>query len=77
VKPWLAYTVIRVSIFLAIFLLLLFVAVPAWLAAIIAVVAGLCIAYIFFRPQRDKLATSLQNRSASQGASTDEEAEDS
>jgi Protein of unknown function (DUF4229) len=77
VKPWIVYTTIRVAIFVAAFLLLLFVGVPAWLAAIVAAVVGLCAAYIFFKPQRDELAIAVQERRAARATERpDEDAED-
>jgi uncharacterized membrane protein YphA (DoxX/SURF4 family) len=78
VKPWFVYTGIRVAIFVVAFIVLLIVGMPAWLAAIVAAVIGLCAAYIFFRPQRDALAALVQERREGRGASTiDEDAEDS
>ena len=73
-KPWILYTLIRVGIFAACFALLYGVArIEPWLAALIAAAIGLCVSYIFFRPQRDEAVRSLASRPA---ATTDEAAED-
>jgi choline-glycine betaine transporter len=74
VKPWLRYTIIRVSLFAATLAALLLLGVNGALAAILAAVIGLCIAYIFFRPARDALVNSALRPSA--GQSMDEDAED-
>lgn len=54
-KPWLVYSLIRIGLFAAIFALLYgLLRFEAWFAAIIAAIVGLCLAYLFFRPQRDR-----------------------
>lgn len=74
-KSWLLYSLIRLGLFSAIFALLYAVLnVEAWIAAIIAAVAGLCLAYLFFRPQRDR---AIQAATSKPVASSDELAEDS
>jgi hypothetical protein len=74
VKPWVLYSAIRVGIFAASFALLYWaLGVTWWLAAVLAAVIGLCVAYLFFRPQRDEVVNALVTR-ATQGA--DEAAED-
>ena len=66
-KYWLVYSLIRVGLFAAVFALLYGVLhLEAWIAAIVAAIVGFCIAYLFFRPQRDKaiaVATSGQPKS--------------
>ena len=62
-KPWIVYSLIRVGIFAACFAVLYGVAgVEGWLAAIISAAIGLCVAYIFFRPQRDKAISAIAER---------------
>ena len=74
-KPWILYSLIRVGIFAVVFALLYLVAELAWwVAALIAAAVGLCLAYLFFRPQRDELVRSIGARPAS--VDTDEAAED-
>lgn len=73
-KPWVLYSAIRVGIFAASFALLYWaLGVTWWLAAVLAAVIGLCVAYLFFRPQRDDVVNALRTRTT-QGA--DEAAED-
>jgi hypothetical protein len=75
VKPWVLYTVIRVGIFAAVFALLYGLAgLEWWIAALIAAAIGLCVSYLFFRPQRDELVRSIGTRGAR--PATDESAED-
>ena len=59
-KPWVLYTLIRVGVFAAVFALLYVLAgLEWWIAALIAAAVGLCVAYLFFRPQRDELVRSI------------------
>jgi hypothetical protein len=63
VRPWIKYTLIRIVLFAGVLaVLMLFTPAPPWLATIIAAVVGLCVSYIFFRPQRDQLALSISAR---------------
>ncbi|MCU1514335.1 MAG: hypothetical protein JWO10_1425 [Microbacteriaceae bacterium] len=62
VKPsryWLVYTLIRVGLFAVALAGLLLLGVDPWISAIAAAVIGLCVSYIFFRGQRDAVATSI------------------
>lgn len=59
-KPWLSYTLIRLGLFAGVLAVLLLLGVEGWIAALIAAVVGLCVAYIFFRPQRDQLIESVR-----------------
>lgn len=70
-KPWVSYSLIRLGLFAATLTVLLLLAVPGWLAAILAALVGLSISYIFFRPQRDELIASVRKAPTS-----DEDAED-
>ena len=74
-KPWVLYSLIRVGIFAAVFALLYGLAgLEWWIAALIAAAIGLCVAYLFFRPQRDELVRTIGAKPAH--ANTDESAED-
>jgi hypothetical protein len=73
VKPWISYTLIRLGIIAAALTVLLLLGVEGWIAAIFAALIGLCVAYLFFRPQRDKLIQSVQKSTTSD----DDSAEDS
>ena len=73
-KPWLVYSALRLALFAAIFALLYgLLNFEPWLAAIIAAIVGLCLAYLFFRPQRDRAIGSII---AKPETSSDELAED-
>jgi hypothetical protein len=58
-RQWVVYSAIRVGIFAVALVVLLVVGVTGWIAAIGAAVIGLCVSYIFFRPQRDAVARSI------------------
>lgn len=77
VRPWIKYTIIRVALFAGVLaVLLLFTPAPPWLATVIAAVVGFCVAYIFFRPQRDELAESIASRRERGEVNADEDEDD-
>jgi hypothetical protein len=85
VKPWLSYTLIRLGIIAVALTVLLLLGIEGWIAAILAALIGLCVAYLFFRPQRDKLIDSVRKPNANDdsefedsgsGDSTSEDADD-
>ena len=68
------YSALRLALFAAIFALLYgLLNFEPWLAAIVAAIVGLCLAYLFFRPQRDRAISSI---GAKPEANADELAED-
>jgi hypothetical protein len=73
VKPWLSYTLIRLGLIAAVLTVLLLLGVEGWIAAIFAALVGLCVAYLFFRPQRDRLISSVMKPEPT----TDDDIEDS
>ncbi len=89
-KPWLLYSVIRVGLFIGVFVTLMFTAytslitanIPAWISGSIvtflSAIISLSISYIFFRPARDALARSIVERRArtAPNVDSDEFAED-
>jgi membrane protein implicated in regulation of membrane protease activity len=76
-RPWIAYTLVRLGLFAVFFALLYLLGVPWWLAAILAAALGFLIAYIFFRGLRARMATELaQARSGERAQVSDEDAED-
>ena len=74
-RRWFLYSLLRVGIFAAILALLLALKVEPWLAAVVAAVVGLCVSYIFFRPQRDALALSVERFRQSEKRDADSDAE--
>ena len=75
-KPWLAYTLIRVGVFALAFAILMLVGVEWWLSAILAAVIGLCVAYIFFGKLRDAMALEIAQRRAAPAEDGDALVED-
>lgn len=75
---WVSYSLIRFGLFALVFAGLLLIEVPVVIAAVIAAIAGFCVAYIFFRPQRDAVARDLAARRQQEAvpAASDEDAED-
>ena len=72
--PWLVYSLVRLGLFAAVFALLYGVLnFEPWLAAVIAAIVGLCLAYLFFRPQRDRAISLIIAKPETRG---DELAED-
>jgi len=64
VKPWVKYSLVRIVVFALAFGVLFAVGVIWWLAAILAAVISLCVAYIFFRGMRDAMIADLAQRRA-------------
>lgn len=75
-KPWIAYSLVRVGVFAVVFAALLVANVTWWLAAVIAAVVGLCVAYIFFGKLRDAVALDIAERRARPAGDADSAAED-
>ena len=76
VKPWVAYSLVRVGIFAVAFAVAMLAGAQPWLAAIIAAVIGLCVSYIFFRRLRDAVAVDLAERRARPPGDIDSAVED-
>ena len=75
-KPWVAYSLVRVGVFALAFALLMVANVPWWLSAIIAAVIGLCVGYIFFGRLRNAVALDIAERRARPAGDADSAAED-
>ena len=58
------YSLVRIVVFALAFGVLFAVGVIWWLAAILAAVISLCVAYIFFRGMRDAMTADLAQRRA-------------
>ncbi len=76
-KPWVLYSLVRVGVFALSLAILLVIGIEWWLAAIIAAVVGLCIAYIFFGKLRDAVARDIVQRRTQPKVDADAAAEDS
>jgi hypothetical protein len=79
VKPAIAYGLLRVGVFAAVFAVLLLVRLDLWwLWAVIAAVVSLCVGYVFFGRLRDAVARDLAARRDAPGPApdSDEAAED-
>ena len=76
-RPWIAYSLLRVGLFAVFFTVLLVLGLQWWLAAIIAAALGFCVAYIFFRRLRERVAADLAASRTSTDPRPDEVVEDS
>ena len=76
VKPWLAYSLLRLGVFAVAFAVLMLANVPWWLSAILAAIIGLCVGYIFFGKLRDAVALDIAERRARPAGDIDTAAED-
>lgn len=61
-KPWVAYSLIRIGTFVLVFTVLMLVQVWWWVAAITATVLSFTIAYVFFGKLRDAVHRDAQQR---------------
>jgi membrane protein implicated in regulation of membrane protease activity len=75
-RPWIAYTLLRVGLFAAFFAALFALGLEWWLAAIVAAALGFCVAYIFFRGLRERVAADLAAARANTDRRPDEVVED-
>lgn len=75
-RPWITYTLVRVGLFAVFFAVLFALGLEWWLAAIVAAALGFCVAYIFFRRLRERVAAELAAARANTGQRSDEAAED-
>jgi uncharacterized membrane protein len=75
-RPWIAYTLVRLGLFAVIFVLLYLLGVPWWAAALLAAALGFLVAYIFFRGLRARVAADLARNRAAAPAASDEDVED-
>ena len=75
-KPWVAYSLLRVGVFAVAFAALMLANVPWWLSALIAAIIGLCVGYIFFGGLRNRVALDIAERRARPAGDADSTAED-
>jgi membrane protein implicated in regulation of membrane protease activity len=75
-RPWIAYTLLRVGLFAVFFAVLFVLGLQWWLAAILAAALGFCVAYIFFRRLRERVALDLAAARANTDSRPDEVVED-
>jgi hypothetical protein len=75
-RPWIAYTLLRVGLFAALFAVLLALGLEWWLAALVAAGLGFCVSYIFFRRLRERVAADLADARANKDPRPDEVVED-
>jgi uncharacterized membrane protein len=75
-RPWIAYSLLRVGLFTVFFAVLFLLGLEWWLAAIIAAALGFCVAYIFFRRLRERVAVDLAASRANTDRRPDEVVED-
>ena len=61
-RPWIKYSLIRLSIFVVVLAVLLILQVNPFIATVIAAVAGFVVSCIFFRKIRDQVAAEFAAR---------------
>ena len=79
-SPWIRYSLVRLGIFGAVFLLLFVLGFQWWVALLFATVISFTAGYIFFAKTRDEIVTSLRERAEKKKAASrdvDAEVEDS
>ena len=79
-RAWVTYSLIRVGLFIVLFVVMLLLGVVYWVAAIAAALIALCISYIFLGRLRGRVAEELVARRAASteppASGSDEDAED-
>ena len=61
-RPWIKYSLIRLSIFVVVLAVLLILQVNPFISTVIAAIAGFVVSYIFFRKIRDQVAAEFAAR---------------
>lgn len=61
-RPWLYYSIFRVTIFVVIFAVLMLLSVNPWIATTAAAILALCLSYIFLKGPRDAVALDIYAR---------------
>ena len=61
-RPWIKYSLIRLSIFVVVLAVLLILQVNPFIATVVAAIAGFVVSYIFFRKIRDQVAAEFAAR---------------
>jgi hypothetical protein len=79
---WITYSVIRLGIFTAIFLILFSLGIEWWISALLSTAMAFAISYIFFYRQRAELAKDLRrmvekNKTLDQDSQHEDDALDS
>ncbi len=74
-RSWILFSALRIGLFAVVLTILLLLQVEPWVAAVVAAVIGLCVSYIFFRPQRQALADSVSAYRSSEHRDEDADAE--
>jgi membrane protein implicated in regulation of membrane protease activity len=76
-STWFWFSLMRIAAFAIPLVVMLFLGIEPWIAALLAAIIGLCISYIFFAPTRNSLSQALyESRQAKKAAAKDEETED-
>lgn len=75
-RPWIAYTLVRLGIFALFFAVLFLLGLEWWLAAVLAALLGFFVSYIFFRRLREQVAADLAASRANRDKRPDEVVED-
>lgn len=76
-STWFWFSLMRIAAFAIPLIVMLFLGIEPWIAAVLAAVIGLCISYIFFAPTRNSLSQALyESRQAKKAGDKDEETED-
>lgn len=74
-RNWILFSALRIGLFVVVLAVLLLLQVEPWVAALVAAVIGLCVSYIFFRPQREALAESVSTYRRTEHRDADSDAE--
>ncbi|MEY2847766.1 MAG: hypothetical protein RI885_431 [Actinomycetota bacterium] len=74
-RSWILFSALRIGLFAVVLTVLLLLQIEPWIAALLAAVIGLCVSYIFFRPQREALAKSVSEYRSTEHRDEDADAE--
>lgn len=74
-SAWVWFTLMRLAAFAVPLIIMLWLGMIPWLAAVLAAIIGLCVSYIFFAKTRNELSASLYEKRAAKNIPADKDAE--
>ena len=78
IPAWLSYSLLRLAAFAVPLVILLWLGLDPWIAAVVAAIIGVCVSYIFFARWRSQVSTEIYDarKHVKSASSVDEDIED-
>jgi len=78
IPAWLSYSLLRLAAFAVPLVILLWLGLDPWIAAVVAAIIGVCVSYIFFASWRSQVSAEIYDarKHKKSASSVDEDIED-